>query len=541
MKKRVLLGFLFVGMLTVTSVLADDVVDFATDPNLATEWTSSIYYDSDGDGCPLITAAWNDVNQNLDLVSARESGVRQLFRNGTTRPDTDGATVTFSNLDYLATSSSWNSIGLLLSSQQTLDLFDDVPVYSLIFQVDVAADGVTPTYFYKVNGSANQQLYRRDIATLPSTMKLDIRRDNSEYVFLVNDEEIFHDTTYASTSLPYYSMFWGSGPESTLTVQADDFGIVDPLPPVTPVSPGVIDFATDPNLLNEWRVAPYYDGEGDGCPHTTAAWNENNQNVDLVSTGENGINMLYKKNTIRNDSEGITATFSNVDITPNGGSVWGVVGMLLSSQQTLDLFDIVPAYAICLQGDIGSDGEASYYYKINSAANQQLFRYDIDTLPETIKFDIVQDDSEYVFLVNDEEIFRDTTYASESLSNFSTYWGGGDSSGGAICELSAQVDDFGTFIYSPNLAGDANGDGKVDGSDVTILAGNWQKGVSDGLTAIWEEGDFNGDGKVDGSDVTILAGNWQAGVETAASAVPEPSTLVMLILMAGGLMIGRRR
>ena len=76
--------------------------------------------------------------------------------------------------------------------------------------------------------------------------------------------------------------------------------------------------------------------------------------------------------------------------------------------------------------------------------------------------------------------------------------------------------------------GDANGDGKVDGSDVTILAGNWQKGVSDGLTAIWEEGDFNGDGKVDGSDVTILAGNWQYGVTAAAAAVPEPSTMVGL-------------
>ena len=28
---------------------------------------------------------------------------------------------------------------------------------------------------------------------------------------------------------------------------------------------------------------------------------------------------------------------------------------------------------------------------------------------------------------------------------------------------------------TPPIAGDANGDGKVDGSDVTILAGNWQK------------------------------------------------------------------
>ena len=90
------------------------------------------------------------------------------------------------------------------------------------------------------------------------------------------------------------------------------------------------------------------------------------------------------------------------------------------------------------------------------------------------------------------------------------------------------------------IAGDANNDGKVDGSDVTILAGNWQKGVSDGLTASWEEGDFNGDGKVDGSDVTILAGNWQYGVEAAASAVPEPGTIVLLISAIASLLIWRR-
>lgn len=83
---------------------------------------------------------------------------------------------------------------------------------------------------------------------------------------------------------------------------------------------------------------------------------------------------------------------------------------------------------------------------------------------------------------------------------------------------------------TPSIPGDANGDRKVDGSDVTILAGNWQAGVgSTGpSTVTWAMGDFNGDGKVDGSDVTILAGNWQYGVTSVAS-VPEPSTILLLI------------
>ena len=114
----------------------------------------------------------------------------------------------------------------------------------------------------------------------------------------------------------------------------------------------------------------------------------------------------------------------------------------------------------------------------------------------------------------------------------------------------AKFNHDGTFLFlsevqlmeeiSELIAGDANNDGKVDGSDVTILAGNWQKGVSDGLTADWSEGDFNGDGKVDGSDVTILAGNWQYGVEAAAAAVPEPCTIVLLISAFASLLIWRR-
>ena len=86
-------------------------------------------------------------------------------------------------------------------------------------------------------------------------------------------------------------------------------------------------------------------------------------------------------------------------------------------------------------------------------------------------------------------------------------------------------------VGTVSIPGDANGDGLVDGSDVTILAGNWQFGVDDGQTATWAMGDFNGDGQVDGSDVTILAGNWQYGVEAAATAVPEPGCVALLLML----------
>jgi hypothetical protein len=93
-----------------------------------------------------------------------------------------------------------------------------------------------------------------------------------------------------------------------------------------------------------------------------------------------------------------------------------------------------------------------------------------------------------------------------------------------------------------DIPGDANHDGKVDGSDVTILANNWQKGVSNpGETVTWEMGDFNSDGKVDGSDVTILANHWQDGVSTSSAAVPEPSTLVLLLAAVASFYVIRRR
>ena len=97
-------------------------------------------------------------------------------------------------------------------------------------------------------------------------------------------------------------------------------------------------------------------------------------------------------------------------------------------------------------------------------------------------------------------------------------------------------------VNNPLLSGDANLDGKVDGSDVTILAGNWQAGVAaTDYSVTWRSGDFNGDGKVDGSDVTILAGNWQAGVSSATASVPEPGTVMLLLSAAATLLLWYKR
>ena len=55
----------------------------------------------------------------------------------------------------------------------------------------------------------------------------------------------------------------------------------------------------------------------------------------------------------------------------------------------------------------------------------------------------------------------------------------------------------------PNCPADINGDGQVNGSDLTALLGAW--GAAGGSAA-----DLNGDGQVNGSDLTALLGGWGA-------------------------------
>ena len=150
----------------------------------------------------------------------------------------------------------------------------------------------------------------------------------------------------------------------------------------------------------------------------------------------------------------------------------------------------------------------------------------------------------YVFYGNEMLWSEWTDYGNVSYSNSNTPLAvnSGDfiylaTSGvrGSLTQLDAVITL--TAAGSSPIPGDANNDKKVDGSDVTILAGNWQTMTG----ATWDMGDFNGDGKVDGSDVTILAGNWQAGVTTAAASVPEPSTIFLILGGMFSVLVIRRK
>jgi hypothetical protein len=88
--------------------------------------------------------------------------------------------------------------------------------------------------------------------------------------------------------------------------------------------------------------------------------------------------------------------------------------------------------------------------------------------------------------------------------------------------------------------GDANLDGEFNSSDLVTLfvAGTYE---DPNKPAVWTTGDFNGDGLFTSSDlVTALSdGGYEAGPRAAVSAVPEPSSVVLLAL--GSLLVIRRR
>jgi hypothetical protein len=111
-------------------------------------------------------------------------------------------------------------------------------------------------------------------------------------------------------------------------------------------------------------------------------------------------------------------------------------------------------------------------------------------------------------------------------------WDAADSGTYTVTPQPGQVKDLagnsaagaaGTFVVNVPLPGDANRDGRVNGSDFAILAGNFGK---TGRT--WEQGDFNGDGTVNGSDFAILSANFGRSVTpvarvASAAAEEEPN------------------
>jgi hypothetical protein len=224
MRRQILASAVAIVFLAVSPVFAD-TLDFSTDPNLATNWTRYHFYN------PFATAnfgaTWNGTNQNLGLTSTNSEALEGLFRTGDTRSAADGVTVTYSN--YVATTptveANWTCAGLIVSANAAPGILDGSPWYSVYFQQEYDIANHVPRYRMSVNRNLDQ-IGNSILGSVPSTMKLDIVRDGADYVFKANGEEICRDSTYSSTSLSHYFMYWGGGALDTLSVAADGYGVV---------------------------------------------------------------------------------------------------------------------------------------------------------------------------------------------------------------------------------------------------------------------------------------------------------------------------
>jgi Dockerin type I domain/Trypsin len=86
------------------------------------------------------------------------------------------------------------------------------------------------------------------------------------------------------------------------------------------------------------------------------------------------------------------------------------------------------------------------------------------------------------------------------------------------------------------LPGDANGDGIVNGQDISLIASNWLQTVPAG-----KDGDANGDGIVNGQDITYVASHWTQANAAAGGPIPtpEPATAVMTLLAGAMLFLAQ--
>lgn len=89
--------------------------------------------------------------------------------------------------------------------------------------------------------------------------------------------------------------------------------------------------------------------------------------------------------------------------------------------------------------------------------------------------------------------------------------------------------------------GDATNDGVFDRNDFVsvFINGEYEDGVAG--NSRWDEGDWTGDGDFDSGDfvAAFVDGGYDAGPHAAVASVPEPSSLLLLVL--GSLPLWRRR
>jgi hypothetical protein len=187
----------------------------------ASTWTVSARYGAVENG----VADGVDADHNLSFTTS-DDVTNILRKNASLRSDTDAVGVTLRNFTATADSGDWAVAGLVISASSTPALAPSDPTYSFL----VSQNGNNIRYM--LSGADGFTTETTEwLSTVPRDFRLDIVRSGDNYIFAVNGEEIFRDGKYASASMPYFFVEWGSGGGGRMAMNADHFGIA-PEPPM---------------------------------------------------------------------------------------------------------------------------------------------------------------------------------------------------------------------------------------------------------------------------------------------------------------------
>ena len=138
-------------------------------------------------------------------------------------------------------------------------------------------------------------------------------------------------------------------------------------------------------------------------------------------------------------------------------------------------------YEVLFDGNSAPDGAGIWSSAIAGAALDCTFSEQVsDPEGATIRLDDLD-------LAGDDYLLGGNLFCGSTGADISGQWVEGEPN---------------EFLKSCPPAGDLDGNGRIDGADLTILLGEW--GASDGRSG----SDLDLDGVVDGADLTIMLGNW---------------------------------
>ncbi len=214
------------------------VIDFSTDPNIASDWTEHNYY---APGLQdNVVASWNATDQDLGLVgsagaSAANSIIGLYSNSDHTRSATESVTMTVKALAK-TTTIGWGFLGLMIAADPLVHNYTAGTTDSYTLRMNALIDNKFQFMVGRtVADGGTWALHTSASQTFSGSYVLDIvRKDTGEYEFLANNVSLytttaattgddFYDATAKDSLLNYQIVFGGDSP---MTATVDNFGVI---------------------------------------------------------------------------------------------------------------------------------------------------------------------------------------------------------------------------------------------------------------------------------------------------------------------------